>query len=58
LQHEISNHPDDELLMGATLAHYTFAGIKVYVAIATDGALGATDFSKTPAGELTHDEPS
>jgi LmbE family N-acetylglucosaminyl deacetylase len=44
-------HPDDELLMGATLAHYASAGIKVYVVIATDGALGTTDFAKIPAGE-------
>ena len=44
-------HPDDELLVGATLAHYASAGIKVYVAIATDGALGTTDFAKIPAGD-------
>ena len=44
-------HPDDELLMGATLAHYAAAGSKVYVAIATDGALGTTEFARIPAGE-------
>lgn len=44
-------HPDDELLTGAVLAHYAAAGAKVYVAIATDGALGTTDFSNIPAGD-------
>lgn len=43
-------HPDDELLTGAALAHYVSKGVKVYVAIATDGALGTTDFSNIPAG--------
>ena len=43
-------HPDDELLTGATLAHYASEGKKVYVAIATDGALGTTDFSNIPVG--------
>lgn len=43
-------HPDDELLTGAALAHYASKGVKVYVAIATDGALGTTDFSNVPAG--------
>jgi LmbE family N-acetylglucosaminyl deacetylase len=44
-------HPDDELLAGATLAHYAQKGVKVYIAIATDGALGTTDFSNIPAGK-------
>ena len=43
-------HPDDELLTGAALAHYASLGVKVYVAIATDGSLGTTDFSTIPAG--------
>jgi LmbE family N-acetylglucosaminyl deacetylase len=42
--------PDDELLTGTTLAHYASKGVKVYVAIATDGALGTTDFANIPAG--------
>lgn len=53
-------HPDDELLTGAALAHYASGGVKVYVAIATDGALGTTDFSNIPAGqrlvEVRHEE--
>lgn len=53
-------HPDDELLTGAALAHYASQGVKVYVVIATDGALGTTDFSNIPAGEklaaVRHDE--
>jgi LmbE family N-acetylglucosaminyl deacetylase len=44
-------HPDDELLTGAALAHYASRGVKVYVAVATDGALGTTDFSGIPAGK-------
>jgi LmbE family N-acetylglucosaminyl deacetylase len=43
-------HPDDELLTGAALAHYASTGVKVFVAIATDGALGTTDFANIPAG--------
>ncbi len=43
-------HPDDELLTGAALAHYAAKNAKVYVAIATDGALGTTDFANIPAG--------
>ena len=43
-------HPDDELLTGAALAHFAAQGAKVYVAIATDGALGTTDFAGIPAG--------
>lgn len=43
-------HPDDELLTGAALAHYASRGVKVFVAIATDGALGTTDFANVPAG--------
>jgi LmbE family N-acetylglucosaminyl deacetylase len=43
-------HPDDELLTGAALAHYASIGVKVFVAITTDGALGTTDFANIPAG--------
>lgn len=44
-------HPDDELLMGALLSHYATKRVKVHVVVATNGALGQTDFYKVPAGK-------
>lgn len=44
-------HPDDELLMGALLSHYATRGVKVHVVVATNGALGQTDFFKVPEGK-------
>lgn len=44
-------HPDDELLMGALLSHYATRGVKVHVVVATNGALGQTDFYKVPEGK-------
>jgi LmbE family N-acetylglucosaminyl deacetylase len=44
-------HPDDELLMGALLSHYAARGVKVHVVVATNGALGQTDFYNVPAGK-------
>ena len=43
-------HPDDENLVGPTLAKYARMGNKVYVIIATDGSNG-TRVTKIPAGE-------
>lgn len=55
-------HPDDELLMGALLSHYAARGVKVHVVVATNGALGQTDFYKVPEGktlaEIRRDEMS
>lgn len=55
-------HPDDELLMGALLSHYASRGVKVHVVVATNGALGQTDFYKVPDGktlvEIRRDETS
>jgi LmbE family N-acetylglucosaminyl deacetylase len=44
-------HPDDEVFAGPTLTHYAHEGVRVYLAIATKGEKGATDFAKIPAGE-------
>jgi LmbE family N-acetylglucosaminyl deacetylase len=43
-------HPDDETIVGPALARYSREGIKVYVALATDGQSG-TQHTKIPAGE-------
>jgi LmbE family N-acetylglucosaminyl deacetylase len=45
-------HPDDEVFAGPTLTRYAREGVHVYLAIATKGEKGATDFAKIPAGEL------
>jgi LmbE family N-acetylglucosaminyl deacetylase len=45
-------HPDDEVFAGPTLTRYRREGVRVYLAIATKGEKGATDFAKIPAGEL------
>jgi LmbE family N-acetylglucosaminyl deacetylase len=44
-------HPDDEVFAGPTLTRYAREGVHVYLAIATKGEKGATDFAKIPAGE-------
>jgi len=47
----VTAHPDDEGFMGPILARYARGGVTVYLAIATKGEKGATDFAKIPAGE-------
>jgi LmbE family N-acetylglucosaminyl deacetylase len=47
----VTAHPDDEGFMGPILARYAREGVRVYLAIATKGEKGATDFAKIPAGE-------
>jgi LmbE family N-acetylglucosaminyl deacetylase len=44
-------HPDDEVFAGPTLTRYAREGVYVYLAIATKGEKGATEFAKIPAGE-------
>jgi LmbE family N-acetylglucosaminyl deacetylase len=44
-------HPDDEVFAGPTLTRYAREGVHVYLAIATKGEKGATDFAKIPAGD-------
>src|SRR5258706_11801735 len=44
-------HPDDESTISAVLAKYAAEGVSVYVAVATDGRLGATPHSGIPAGD-------
>ncbi len=44
-------HPDDEATVSPVLAKYAAEGVKVYLAIATDGRLGVTDHAKIPAGD-------
>ncbi|HEY7638183.1 MAG TPA: PIG-L deacetylase family protein [Steroidobacteraceae bacterium] len=44
-------HPDDESTVGAVLAKYAAAGVKVYLATATDGRLGFNEFAGIPAGD-------
>jgi LmbE family N-acetylglucosaminyl deacetylase len=44
-------HPDDEVFAGPTLTRYAREGVHVYLAIATKGEKGATEFAKIPAGE-------
>jgi LmbE family N-acetylglucosaminyl deacetylase len=44
-------HPDDEVFAGPTLTHYAHKGVHVYLAVATKGEKGATDFAKIRAGE-------
>src|SRR5258706_16214611 len=44
-------HPDDESTVSAVLAKYAAEGVSVYVAVATDGRLGATPHSGIPAGD-------
>lgn len=44
-------HPDDESTVSAVLAKYAAAGVKVYLATATDGRLGVNDHAGIPAGD-------
>jgi LmbE family N-acetylglucosaminyl deacetylase len=44
-------HPDDETFAGPTLTRYAREGVHVYLAIATKGEKGATDFAKISVGE-------
>ena len=44
-------HPDDEVFAGPILTRYAREGVHVYLAIATKGEKGATEFAKIPAGE-------
>jgi LmbE family N-acetylglucosaminyl deacetylase len=44
-------HPDDESTVSAVLAKYAAAGVKVYLATATDGRLGFNEFAGIPAGD-------
>ena len=44
-------HPDDEGVVGPLLARYARQGVRVHLAIATDGRYGVRDFAKIPAGE-------
>src|SRR5258708_9070848 len=42
-------HPDDEVFAGPTLTRYAREGVHVYLAIATKGEKGTTDFATIPA---------
>jgi LmbE family N-acetylglucosaminyl deacetylase len=44
-------HPDDEGSVGPLLARYARDGVKVHLAIATDGRYGVRDFAGIPAGD-------
>jgi LmbE family N-acetylglucosaminyl deacetylase len=44
-------HPDDEGVVGPLLARYARQGVRVHLAIATDGRHGVRDFAQVPAGE-------
>ena len=44
-------HPDDESTVSAVLAKYAAAGVKVYLATATDGRLGVNEHAGIPAGD-------
>jgi LmbE family N-acetylglucosaminyl deacetylase len=44
-------HPDDEGVVGPLLARYARQGVRVHLAIATDGRYGVRDFARIPAGE-------
>lgn len=44
-------HPDDESTVSAVLAKYAAAGVKVYLATATDGRLGVSQHAGIPAGD-------
>jgi LmbE family N-acetylglucosaminyl deacetylase len=43
-------HPDDEASVGPVLAKYAAEGVRVYIAIATDGSLGVSEHAALPAG--------
>jgi LmbE family N-acetylglucosaminyl deacetylase len=44
-------HPDDEASVSAVLAKYAAAGVRVHLAIATDGRLGVSAHAGIPAGD-------
>jgi len=44
-------HPDDETFAGPILAHYAHEGVRVYLAIATNGETGVRQHAGIPAGE-------
>ena len=44
-------HPDDESTVSAVLAKYRAAGVRVYLATATDGRLGVAAHAGTTAGD-------
>jgi LmbE family N-acetylglucosaminyl deacetylase len=44
-------HPDDESTVSAVLAKYAAAGVRVYLATATDGRLGVAPHAGTTAGD-------
>lgn len=44
-------HPDDESTVSMVLAKYAAAGVRVYLATATDGRLGVTQHAGIPAGD-------
>jgi LmbE family N-acetylglucosaminyl deacetylase len=44
-------HPDDESTVSSVLAKYAAAGVKVYLATATDGRLGVAQHAGIPAGD-------
>jgi LmbE family N-acetylglucosaminyl deacetylase len=44
-------HPDDEGVVGPLLARYAREGVRVHLAIATDGRYGVRDFAGIPAGD-------
>lgn len=44
-------HPDDETFAGPVLARYAHEGVKVYLAIATNGETGVREHAGIPAGE-------
>jgi LmbE family N-acetylglucosaminyl deacetylase len=44
-------HPDDEASVGPVLAKYASAGVRVYLAVATDGRLGAGAHTGIPRGD-------
>jgi LmbE family N-acetylglucosaminyl deacetylase len=44
-------HPDDEASVSSVLAKYAAAGVRVYLATATDGRLGVTPHAGIPAGD-------
>lgn len=44
-------HPDDETSVTPVLARYAAEGVKVYLAIASDGRYGVTEHAHIPAGD-------
>lgn len=44
-------HPDDEGVVSPLLARYAREGVRVHLAIATDGRYGVRDFAGIPAGD-------